>query len=389
MTTEAPVIRTVPAVVTAGDSRAAKAIHGESKVFLEVDGLALVAHVVLVLQQVPEVDSVWVVGNRARLAEVLGDARVQARLTKPLHLIEQRESLLQNAWEGYRCTLSGDPEHGRDPVSEADLDSEILYLSGDLPFATPQEMSAFIQMCRANGAEYTCGLTTEEALAPFRHDRVGGDGIEVAYFNLRDGRFRQNNLHYARPARIGVLQAIEEMYEHRHQQRFINMLGFAWTVLTAKGGGARVVFYYSIMHLSGWLDRKGLRRLADLLRIPTLRMNESAVSAMMQTHFRFAMTAVGGCGIDIDTEEEYAASQAHFERWRSEQAALAAEIYGPPGLPARVEGLPPALGPGAPRVSAAAADRERDEESGEETREESGEETDGDGGEPGEKEVTS
>jgi len=350
MTTEAPAIPTVPAVVTAGDSRAAKAIHGESKVFLEIEGLPLVAHVVLVLQHVPEVDSVWVVGNRERLDAVFGDERVQSRITKPLYVVPQLESLMANAWEGYRCTLSGDPEQGRDPETEADLDAEILFLSGDLPFATPQEMSAFIQMSRANGAQYTCGLTTEQALAPFASDRVGDDGIDVAYFNLRDGRFRQNNLHYARPSRIGVLQAIEEMYEHRHQQKAWNMLGFAWTVLTAKGGGARVVFFYSIMHLSGWFDRTGWRRLSDALRIVTMPMNESAVSAMMQTHFRFAVTSVGGCGIDIDTEEEYAAARVHFDRWRTEQAALAAEAYGPPGLPARIAG------------AALSSGQERDEE---------------------------
>ncbi len=343
MTTEAPAIRTSPAVVTAGDSRAAKAIHGESKVFLEIEGIALVAHVVLTLQQVPEIDSVWVVGNRERLRAVFDDPRVAERLTKPLHLIEQLESLLANAWEAYRCVLSGDPAQGRDPVSEADLDTEVLFLSGDLPFATPQEISAFIQTSRTNGSNYTCGLTTKEALAPFRSEEVGGDGIDVAFFNLRDGRFRQNNLHYAQPARIGVLQAIEEMYEHRYQQKVWNMLGFAWTVLTAKGGGFRVVFFYSVMHMSGWFDRKGLRGIADALRVVTIAMNEEAISAMMQTRFRFGVTQVGGCGIDIDTEEEYAAAQNHFERWRREQAEITAATYGPPGLPARIDGAPQAV----------------------------------------------
>ena len=348
MTTDAPAIRTVPAVVTAGDSRAAKAIHGESKVFLEIEGVALVAHVVIALQAVPEIDSVWVVGNRERLAGVFDAPDVKSRLTKPLHLIEQLDTLLANAWEAYRCILSGDPEQGRDPVSEADLDQEVLFLSGDLPFATPQEMSAFVQTCRANGANYTCGLTTEQALAPFRSDQVDGDGIDVAFFNLRDGRYRQNNLHYAQPARIGVLQAIEEMYEHRYQQKIWNMLGFAWTVLTAKGGGFRVVFFYSVMHLSGWFDRKGMRRLADAFRVVTVRMNEEAISAMMQTRFRFGATVVGGCGIDIDTEEEYAAASKYFERWRAEQAAVTAETYGPPGLPARLDPISPEVLPGGP-----------------------------------------
>ena len=62
----------IPAIVTAGDRRAARAVYGESKVYLEVDGLPLVARVVAVLQRVPEISEVWVVGNAERLAEVLG-----------------------------------------------------------------------------------------------------------------------------------------------------------------------------------------------------------------------------------------------------------------------------------------------------------------------------
>lgn len=336
MTTESPAVRTAPAVVAAGDSRAAKAVHGESKVFLEVAGHPLVVHVVRALQDVPEVDAVWVVGNRARLEAIFAVPEVQAQLRKPIFFVEQRESLLANAWEAYRCILSGDPDRGREPETEADRDVEILFLSGDLPFATPQEMSAFIQQSRANGTIYTCGLTTEAALAPFGSDAVGEGGIDVAYFNLRDGRFRQNNLHYAKPARIGQLRAIEEMYAHRHQQKIRNMIGLAWQVMFANGGGARVVFFYMIMHLSGWADRKGWRRIADWLRIVTMEANERAVGAMLQTRFCFEVMAVGGCGIDVDNEEEYAAVQKHFERWSQEQARLAEEIYGPVGLPARV-----------------------------------------------------
>ena len=339
MTTESLSIQTVPAIVAAGDSRAAKAIHGESKVFLEVAGRPLVVHVVHVLQDVPEVDAVWVVGNKERLERVFGEPSVRAGLRKPIYFVEQRESLLANAWEAFRCILSGDPDEGRDPASDADRDREIFFASGDMPFATAQEMSAFIQQSRANGSEYTCGLTTDSALESFLPDRVGGQGIEVAYFNMRDGRFRQNNLHYARPARIGQLVAIEEMYEHRHQRRLINMLGLAWSVLFAKGGGARVVFYYMVMHVSSWADRKGWRRLADWLRIVTIEATEGAVGAMLQTKFRFEVVAVGGCGIDIDTEEEYEAAQTHFERWHSEQQRLAEATYGALGLPARVSGL--------------------------------------------------
>ncbi len=42
----------IPAIVTAGDRGAAKAIYGQSKVYLEIAGRAMVAHVVAALQTV-------------------------------------------------------------------------------------------------------------------------------------------------------------------------------------------------------------------------------------------------------------------------------------------------------------------------------------------------
>ena len=62
----------VPAIVAAGDLRAAKAIYGESKAYLEIGGVSLVARTVATLQAVPEVGEVWVVGNADRLRGVLG-----------------------------------------------------------------------------------------------------------------------------------------------------------------------------------------------------------------------------------------------------------------------------------------------------------------------------
>ena len=75
----------IPAIVTAGDRRAAKAIYGESKAYLEIDTRPLVLHAVQALQAVPEVSEVWVVGNGERLETVFDEA-ARATLTKPLHL---------------------------------------------------------------------------------------------------------------------------------------------------------------------------------------------------------------------------------------------------------------------------------------------------------------
>jgi hypothetical protein len=95
----------VPAVITAGEGRASKAICGQSKVYLEVGGRPLVARVVSILQRVPEVSEIWVVGNAPRLEGVLDDPRLRGELRVPVTIVPQFRNLYENAWQTYRRLL--------------------------------------------------------------------------------------------------------------------------------------------------------------------------------------------------------------------------------------------------------------------------------------------
>ncbi len=317
----------IPAVVAAGDRRAAKRIRGESKPYLQMAGRSLVAHVVALLQEVPEVSEVWVVGDAERLeATLLGDA-TGAELRKPLHVLGQFRNLYENAWESYRRLLADAPPEGRDPQSDADRDQPVLYLSADIPFATAHEISVFVQRATASGAEYALGLCTKESMQGFLPRAPGEPGIEVATFNLREGRYRQSNLHLVQPARLRKRHLIEDMYEQRHQRRWGPILRLAWQLLRADGGGAAVLYYYALMHFASVSDRKGFARLSNWLRrkIPMARI-ERGCGTLIGADFRLVVTEVGGCAIDIDTEQEYEAAQACFEEWTQMQAERAAAL---------------------------------------------------------------
>ncbi len=319
----------IPAIVTAGDRGAAKSVYGESKVYLEIAGEPLVARIVDVLQRVPEISDVWVIGNAERLELVFGDPQRRACLTKPLHVLAQFRNLFENCWESYRRALPKAGPDGRDPEG-ADAEFQVLYLSGDLPFATPQEISDFIRRGQATGADYVVGLVPEASLADFLPAPPHGVGIEVAYFNLREGRLRQSNLHLARPAKMGARELIEEMYEHRHQKSFWNMVGLGLRIVLNRGGGLRVAWFYLLLHIGGLLDRFGLRRLADGFRfVNGMRTSERSVGSLLRTAFRFVVTEAGGCAIDIDTEQEYDAVKSRFDEWSNAQAARAEALYGP------------------------------------------------------------
>lgn len=331
----------VPAVVAAGDQRAARAIHGESKPYVSLGGRPLVAYVVAALQAVPEVDEVWLVGAAERLRAVFAEPGERARLHKPLHVIEQFRNLYENAWESYRRLLPGAGPEGRDPGPD-DADRPVLYLSADLPFATPEEISAFVRQSLALDCDYAVGLSTEESMVDFYPEAPGAPGIRMAYFNLREGRFRQSNLHLVRPARLGNRHYIEDMYEHRYQKQIGQMLTLGWRLLTIEEGGPSILYYYVLMHLAGIADRRGWRRLADWLRdrIPMARI-EKGISGLLRTRFRFVVTEGGGCAVDLDNEEDYEAARACLEPWLARQRARVATVYGPVPLP---EGLPARAG---------------------------------------------
>lgn len=319
----------IPAIVAAGDRGAAKSVYGESKVYLEVGGRPLVAHAVLALQHVPEASEVWVVGDPDRLEKVLTEPTLRAALTKPLHVIPQLRNLYENAWQAYRRVLPGAGEAGRDPTSEADLDCWALYLSGDLPFATPEEISQFVRRSLAAGVDYGLGLVTEESMQGFLPAAPGEPGIRMACFNLREGRFRQSNLHLVRVGRLQNRHYIEDMYEHRYQREIWPIVALAWRLLRLERGGVSVVCFYALMHVAAVADRWRLRRLADFVRraIPIARV-ERAVGRLLGTRFRFVVTEIGGCAVDIDNEADLDAARAGYARWIAQQAERAKALAG-------------------------------------------------------------
>ncbi len=110
-------------------------------------------------------------------------------------------------------------------------------------------------------------------------------------------------------------------------------------MITREGGGFSVLWCYVLIHLAGWFDRRKLPRLADQIRRGlAMKRVSGCVSSVLATDFRFVVTEVGGCAVDVDDEEQYRAVEARYDEWRADQDAKALDMYGPPQsvLPARV-----------------------------------------------------
>lgn len=194
-----------------------------------------------------------------------------------------------------------------------------------------------IKNAQAKNVDYVLGLCPAEALEMFRPKAPGDTGITVAYFNLRDGRFRQNNLHYAKPGRIGQRGRIEEMYEMRHQRRFLNMFMLTMRLLLSNAGGLKIAVLFGFMHLAGIADRNDHPRLArTLARFVTLEINRATIAKILDTRFEFGITESGGCTLDVDTEEEYDAICEKYKEWFEAQRERSLALHGeiPPRVPA-------------------------------------------------------
>jgi len=318
----------IPAIVTAGEGAASKNVRGDNKAYLELGGLPLVVRVVRVLQAVPEISEVWIVGNRERLEALFAQPDVAAGIAKPLHIVSQQRNLYENAWQTFRRLLPGAGSEGRDPVGD-DVDRAVLYLSSDLAFPTAAEISEFLRRSQSLDCDYAVGLVPEESLRDFAPAAPGDPGLEFAFFNLREGRFRQSNLHFAKPARIGNRHYIEDMYEHRYQKEFGNIARLAWTILRSEQGGLRILFLYLLIHLAGVANRNGFRGVSNWLRrfVPMASV-ERSISSLLRTDYRFVVTEAGGCAVDIDNDHEYEVASRQFEEWTAAQRKKAERLYG-------------------------------------------------------------
>jgi GTP:adenosylcobinamide-phosphate guanylyltransferase len=284
-----------------------------SKAYLEVAGKPLVVHVLETLLHTPEISEVFCVGDAVRLEKAVaqhGCLGLAAARGCALHVVPQGNTLYENVWNAFLRTLppgSEDPEHA------------VLVVPSDIPLVVPAEISDFLAKAEKVDADYVIGLTPEEALAPYR-PRAGAPGIEMAYFNLREGRLRQNNLHCVRPLKLRNRHYVQDMYENRYQKEWGNMLRLAWRLLTRELRNLWVLGFYLVMHVAGVLHRRGWRRASDWVRrFAALRTVEQGMSDLLQARVVCVTTSLGGAALDIDNAEDLAAAEQMFERWRRAQ----------------------------------------------------------------------
>jgi len=307
------------AVLVAGDRGHSRAVRGQSKTFVEVAGRPMVVHVIEALLHTPEISEVYVVGDPIRLEKAItehGCLQLAAARACPIHIVPQLRSLYENVWHTFLRTI---------PASGVPDSHAILVVPADIPLVIPEEISDFVRKATEAHADYVVGLSPEAALAPYA-PRDEGPGIEMALFNLAEGRFRPNNLHLVRPLRLGNRHYIQDVYESRYQKELPNMLRLAWRMLVHEFRNLWVLFFYLLMHAASWLDRRGYARASSWVRARVqLSTVERGIGALLRTRFQTVTTHLGGAALDIDLDEDLEVAEKMLARWKEMQARQARE----------------------------------------------------------------
>ena len=301
----------IDAVVVAGDGRAARRVFKKNKALLDIGGKPIIRHIVETLKACRLIENVVVVGPKEKFEEVIGDTGV--------HIVPQKRSLAENGWEGFLQTLGEYRQSSEITGSliEKYFFKHILFLSGDIPLICVEELEQFISRCDMEKYDYIAGITSEDILKLFG-PRKGRPGIKMATFHTREGNFRQNNLHMARPfVLLNSIDLVLKVYEYRYQKEFFNILRAILEIVKLGPGkiGTTLVLFL-LLQISAGLTAVGFEALSRIVSYPVTRARlEMLISAILSARFKIVETTIGGAALDVDNEKDFMVLSVMYRDW--------------------------------------------------------------------------
>jgi len=313
-------LKKVNAVLLAGDRRASVQVKDDNKAFVLLKNEPLLIHILRALQQSRFVQNIVVIGPKDRLDETI---QKQLPGEDSIHVIEQRENMIENFKAAYICSL-GLPEtiHFGDLRGGRHADTPVLVVPCDIPLLTPWEVDEFISLSNLHDYDYSIGITSEKVLS-YYHPAEGRPGIQMIYFHVREDLMRQNNLHLAKPLKFDHLDYIEKMYEWRYQTHLLNVLRMMFALLLVSWRFVAALKVFMFLQLSLYYDRHGHPRLADRLRTHApLSALSTGIGRIIGARTQITYTHCGGAALDVDHGENLDAMEAMYDDWMAHQKSL-------------------------------------------------------------------
>jgi hypothetical protein len=313
------------ALILAGDRKASRKVKGENKALLTIGKRSVISYVIGALLGSRYIKDVYIVGPKAKISDAIKPDLGKFGGRKII-VLEQWDNLFENVWYGFLHTVKGykkgiDPETYR---GTPDYNKAVLALSGDIPLLTTYEVDELIENSDLDKYDYAPGITADFSLKyywPKKKDNK--KGIEHAYFHFKDGRFRQNNMHFGKLFRVANKIYIEKMYEYRHQKEWKDIIKLAIEILSAEKGSYKSFYYYLVLQACMSLSGMGLEYLSDKLRkLVSLADVERSIGLVLGTRVKAVATTYGGGALDIDSDEEFDAIKENFSDWIAYQREL-------------------------------------------------------------------
>jgi CTP:molybdopterin cytidylyltransferase MocA len=314
------------AAILIGDRGKSHPVWGQNKNFLEIAGMPLFVHVLRALERARSLKLLFVVGDRKKIEQALDKHKHSIAHPHRIIPLEQRNNLFANAMTAFEKAselASGKDVEG---LRGHHHDTTMLYLPGDMPLVTAQEIDEFLDRCDPDRFDYCAGVTPEESLRPF-YPREGSRGIRMAYFHLRQSRYRQNNLHLVKPLKVAHRHYVQKMYDYRYQKQPINIATLLWEFFRTNVG-AKGIYCYLILHWNLLLSRLGLGFLTPVFRrLVSIETVERAIEQLLGCRFKIVETQMPGAALDVDNEKDYETLKLMYSRWRDHQESLFPRLH--------------------------------------------------------------
>jgi|WetSurMetagenome_2_1015567.scaffolds.fasta_scaffold09133_3 hypothetical protein len=310
----------IDAAILIGDRGKIRPIQGGNKNFLDLNGLPLFFYPLKALEESQYVNRIFVVGDQDRIQKSIERNIRTLKDPEKIIFLEQRRNLFENAFVAFEKALEVERKNNRIP-EWADEEKAMLYMPGDTPLITHQEIDEFLEQCDVNSVDYSLGMSTEEGLMPFYPTREER-GIKMAYFYVKGKKYRQNNLHLIKPLKIKNRHNIQRLYDYRYQKQFIYFLKLFLEFYRAHVQ-RRGIYYFLILHLNLFLSRMGMESLTPPLRkMISVEDIEGVVRNFLGCRFKIVETKLTGAALDIDNERDYETMKIRFRFWRGYQNSL-------------------------------------------------------------------
>ncbi|HJM82347.1 MAG TPA: NTP transferase domain-containing protein [Nitrospinota bacterium] len=307
----------VDTLLLCGDKGASRSVYGVSKSFIYMHGKPLFAHVLDALFKTQNVRRIFIIGNKQKLDANISQLGRQKDFPKPVITIEQDSNLIANIWSGFLATLGANHQSERQ-VNKELIDKVILVLPGDVPLISAAEVDDFLLKADIGCYDYVMGMTPSNEMAIF-HSTGKKPGIKMASAYFREGSFRINNLHLARPFACKNLDAVQLLYNSRYQKNVMNMLRLTRD-MWRQHIKVQSLFLYFLMQVSSLLAYLGLEKFNWVARryVPMTKV-AAAVGRILGMRAGFVITTAGGAALDVDNEADYETMKLRFLEWKGTQ----------------------------------------------------------------------